>query len=53
MVLNSMSEVEAKSFIKSLSSRYHDINDFYQCVVQIKNLIYVVDAHQMKPDTSR
>lgn len=52
-VLNSMSEVEAKRFISRLKSQYHDINEFYRAVVQIKNLIYVVDAHQMKPDTPK
>ena len=52
MVLESMTNVEAKELLSRLNTEYQKASDYYVAVVQIKNLIYFLEPHQIEPDTS-
>ena len=52
MVLQSMTDVEAKELLTRLNTEYQRVNDYYVAVVQIKNLIFFLEPHQIEPDTS-
>ena len=52
MVLNGQSDTEAKSLLNRLKTEFQDVNEFYISVIQIKNLIFFAEPHQIEPDTS-
>lgn len=52
MVLSSLTDTEAKTLLERLSLEYEKVKDYYIAVIQIKNLIYFVEPHQITPDTS-
>tara|TARA_Y100000310_G_C20606440_1_gene775726 strand:- start:1065 stop:1352 length:288 start_codon:yes stop_codon:yes gene_type:complete len=51
-ILESLTDVEAKSLLKKLKLKYENVEEYYLAVVQIKDLISTVEPHQMSPDTT-